>query len=233
LTIAVISRKSPNGHSPRAQKYELRDVLLDNDRKLNETYRVYGTPSAVIVSPNGKIVSSIAAGPEAIRTLAERVITTGNIVPVSQSGRSVPTVSREGIGPESRVPPSDFTWKSLDEQEITLSSLRGQSVILLFWNPSCGFCVRLLPDLRQWETAHTGDKPHIVIISAGTIAENAALGLRSPIVLDEEFATGRAFGVTGTPSALLIDPQGRISGEVAVGGPAVLATLNKREEVRT
>ncbi len=234
LTISMISRKSPSAGSAEEQKHELHNVLLDNDRKLNETYRVYGTPSAVIISPDGKIVSPVAAGPEAIRTLVERVITTGTkIVPVTQNGRSASVVSAEGLGLESRVPARDFLWKSLDERTISLSSLRGQSVILLFWNPSCGFCQRVLPDLRQWEAGSGDGKPHLVVISTGTVAENISLGLSSPIVLDEAFATGRALGITGTPSALWIDPQGRISGDVAAGGPAVLAKLNKREEVWT
>jgi hypothetical protein len=43
------------------------------------------------------------------------------------------------------------------------------------------------------------------------------------VVLDQGFTAGRAFGATGTPSAVLIDAQGRIASPVAVGAAAVLA----------
>jgi peroxiredoxin len=42
-------------------------------------------------------------------------------------------------------------------------------------------------------------------------------------VLDEGFKTGRSFGASGTPSAVLVDAEGRIASAVSVGGPNVLA----------
>jgi hypothetical protein len=33
-----------------------------------------------------------------------------------------------------------------------LDDFRGRPTLLLFWNPSCGFCQRLLNDLTTWET---------------------------------------------------------------------------------
>jgi hypothetical protein len=41
-------------------------------------------------------------------------------------------------------------------------------------------------------------------------------------MLSESFA-GVPFGATGTPSAVLVDAEGRIASSVTVGGPAVLA----------
>ena len=40
---------------------------------------------------------------------------------------------------------------------------------------------------------------------------------------------GRAFGANGTPSAVLIDGEGKIASEVAVGAPSILelARANK------
>jgi hypothetical protein len=47
--------------------------------------------------------------------------------------------------------------------------------------------------------------------------------LQSPVVLDQTFTTGQAFGVSGTPSAVLVDAEGMIASEIAVGAQAVLA----------
>jgi hypothetical protein len=40
--------------------------------------------------------------------------------------------------------------------------------------------------------------------------------------LDQQFAVGRAFSASGTPSAVLVDEEGKVASEIAVGGPAVL-----------
>ena len=51
---------------------------------------------------------------------------------------------------------------------------------------------------------------------------NKEMGLHAPVLLDRQFATGRAFGAGGTPSAVLVDKEGKVASEVAVGAPAVL-----------
>ena len=57
------------------------------------------------------------------------------------------------------------------------------------------------------------------------------MGLSSTVVLDQEFAVGSAFGASGTPSAVLVDEDGKIASGLAVGGPAILelAGANRAE----
>ena len=69
--------------------------------------------------------------------------------------------------------------------------------------------------------------PELVVISQGTAEANRAQGLQSLVVLDEGFGIGRSVGATGTPSAVLLNPQGRISSGIAVGAPAVLEMANQ------
>ena len=57
-----------------------------------------------------------------------------------------------------------------------------------------------------------------------------AMGLRSPVVLDEGFNVGRLFGATGTPMALLVDAQGNIASELAVGARAVLELASSSKD---
>ena len=80
----------------------------------------------------------------------------------------------------------------------------------------------MLPDLKEWEKNPPEGAPNLLVISAGTKEANEALGLSSPVVLDQQFSVGRAFGSGGTPSAVLVDEEGKIASEVAVGAPAVL-----------
>jgi hypothetical protein len=60
-------------------------------------------------------------------------------------------------------------------------------------------------------------------VSRGSADDNTADGLRAPIVLDQSFKTGSAFGVGGTPSGVLVDRHGKIASTLAVGAPAVMA----------
>jgi thiol-disulfide isomerase/thioredoxin len=105
---------------------------------------------------------------------------------------------------------------------VELADFRGEKTLVLFWNPGCGFCQQMLPDLKQWESEAPESAPRIVVVSAGSEEANREMGLTSPILLDQNFATGRAFGASGTPSAVLVDPEGKVASEVAVGAPAVM-----------
>ena len=60
---------------------------------------------------------------------------------------------------------------------------------------------RMLPDLRAWEARRTDASPRLLIVSTGSAADNRAQGLAAPVLLDEDFATGHAFGASGTPQA--------------------------------
>jgi hypothetical protein len=82
---------------------------------------------------------------------------------------------------------------------------------------------RMLDDLKAWEGGDAGAKPGLLVVLAGTPEANRAMGLKSPVALDSDFAVGRSFGAGGTPSAVLVDAEGRIASQVAVGAQAVLA----------
>lgn len=128
---------------------------------------------------------------------------------------------RPGIG--DRAPRVDL--QAISGEPVSRVGGQGQETLVVFWNPDCRFCRPLLPQLKAWEAEPVGRRPALLIVSAGSVEDNAAMGLSSTIVLDDAFATGRAFGATGTPSAVLVDEQGRIACDVAVGADAVLDLL--------
>jgi thiol-disulfide isomerase/thioredoxin len=117
----------------------------------------------------------------------------------------------------------------LDGKTVKLSDYKGKQTLLVFWNPGCGFCKKMVDDLKGWENDKPAGAPEVILVSTGTADSNKALGLASTTVLDEGFATGRSFGATGTPSAVLIDPTGKIASEVAVGAPNVIALASGKK----
>jgi thiol-disulfide isomerase/thioredoxin len=108
---------------------------------------------------------------------------------------------------------------------VSLSDFKGRKTLVLFWNPGCGFCQRMLPDLKAWEQNRFNGSPDLFVVSTGGVEANHALGLQSSLVLDAEFAVARQFRGGGTPSAVLVDADGKIASELAVGTSTVLALV--------
>ncbi len=108
-------------------------------------------------------------------------------------------------------------------KEVSLADFRGRNkTLLLFWRPVCGFCQDMLPDLKELETNPPAGAPEILVVSEGTEEDNRQMGLLSPVVIDHGYTVGDAFGVEVTPSAVLVDVEGRVGSEVAEGAKAVL-----------
>jgi uncharacterized membrane protein YphA (DoxX/SURF4 family)/thiol-disulfide isomerase/thioredoxin len=116
----------------------------------------------------------------------------------------------------------------LDGTEVDLADFTGRITALVFWNPSCGFCQQMLPSLKAWAAGRPDNAPELLVIAAGSVADNRALGLPTPVLLDTNSATAREFGATGTPQAVLIGPDGRIASPLARGGGAVSKLLSTR-----
>ena len=232
LPIAVISRGGAEANRPKASEHGVAPVLLQNDYEVADLYRVFATPSAVLIRPDGTIGSVVAGGPEQIRSLVAHVLT----APPTQSWLPpLPLPMLNGhthdhqhaqAGPTSLPigdPAPPLVLPDLDGQLVDLADFRGRETVLVFWSPTCGFCQQVLPELRALETDPSPGAPRLLIVSSGLAEQNRAMGLASPIVLDQEFRVGAAFGADGTPSAVLIDGGGRVASELAVGAPRVLA----------
>jgi peroxiredoxin/uncharacterized membrane protein YphA (DoxX/SURF4 family) len=205
LTIAVVSRGSPDENRRKAEEHGVRHVLLQRDREVAEAYKVLGTPSAVLIRPNRTIGTALAQGEiEIARFVA------------SFTGTPPP-----GIAPGDPAP--DFALPDLDGQIVSMAQCRGVPTLLLFWNPGCGHCQQMLGDLRSWEAALPPGAPQLLVVSTGTVEANRDQRLRSPIVLDDKFALGTRFGSPGTPSAVLLDRDVRFSSALFTGAGAIFA----------
>ena len=244
LTISFISRGTPEENRAKATEHGLSSVLLQKDREVSEAYEVRGTPAAVIVRPDGTIGSPVAGGAQVIQSLIKQAVEAPARVPLLPGAPDPAAAPTNGSGgpcpkcgkhhPAEGVPAQPATkkvgepapkiqLKDLSGKEVSLKrDFEGEEALVLFWNPGCGFCQRMLPDLKEWEANPPEEAPRLLLVSAGSEEANKEMGLRSPVVLDPQFAVGRAFGAAGTPSAVLVDEEGRIASEVAIGAPAVL-----------
>jgi protein-disulfide isomerase len=213
LRIALVSRGGRDANFAHAREHGLEDVLVQRDSEVSELYRVNGTPSAVLVAPDGAIASPAHAGAEAISALVSSRV-------------AAPTLAVHQHVPQLGRPAPNGTLLTLDGDERALSSMLSGSTAVLFWNPSCGFCERMLPDLRRVAETPDDNTPSLLLVSTGDPETNRKMGLNAPILLDQSFATGTAFGAAGTPSAVLVDGDGRIASRLAVGADEVMALID-------
>jgi peroxiredoxin len=130
-----------------------------------------------------------------------------------------------------------FELPDLTGERKSLAQYRGQPVLLLFFNPACGFCRELLPKLeRKGEERRTNgeDRPLLIIISAGGAEANRTLfeqhKVSCPVLLQKESEAAAAYKANGTPSGYLIDPKGRIASGLAMGGEAFMELLQLNAE---
>jgi thioredoxin-related protein len=180
---------------------EVRGILVQNNREVADLYQVTATPAAVLVK-NGKIAGALVAGGDPIRGLVTNTVATR-----VRPGETVPAIRLAG----------------LDGETIDISTLSGRRTLLLFWDPACGYCQEMLGDVKRWERQRPNGAPALVVIAAGSPDSNRQQGFMSPVLLDGNFSAGHAFGVHGTPSAVLLDENGRVASDVRVGANEVMA----------
>jgi peroxiredoxin len=106
----------------------------------------------------------------------------------------------------------------------------GRPLLLVFSQPACGACQALLGDLREWHR-RLEDRVTIALVDQashasglGSDAERAA----DHLLLDATGAVASAYGVTATPSAVLIDRDGRMASAIARGSDEIEELIRAR-----
>ncbi|MGH3133348.1 MAG: TlpA family protein disulfide reductase [Gaiellaceae bacterium] len=138
---------------------------------------------------------------------------------VTEEGGDLAASAARGERP--RAP--DFTLERLDEEgELTLSSLRGQVVVVNFWASWCIPCREEAPFLEQvWR-----ENRELGLVVVGLDAKDFRRDARRfarryeltfPLVYDGPGDTLAGYGVTGFPETFVLDRDGRVV-EAFVGG---------------
>ena len=122
---------------------------------------------------------------------------------------------------------STGTW--INSEPLTLKTLRGRVVIVDFWTFGCYNCRNTLPFLKKWDTTYrekglTTIGVHSPEFDSEKKIENlrrevASLGIRYPVVTDNDFVTWKSYDVRAWPTIFVLDKTGRIRGShVGEGG---------------
>ena len=234
LTIAVITRGSLEDNRNKAKQHNLTHVLMQRDNEVADAYQTFGTPTAVLVRPDGTIGSGAAGGAQQISTLVKQAAEGKVLVPKPRPAAAPRPIQARQPSANAQAPRGIASigkdapvveLNNLDGELVRLADFAGHPTAVLFWNPGCGFCQRMLDDLKTWESGRPENAPKLLVVSTGDVERNREQGFSSPVVIDSGFNVGRAFGASGTPSAVLVGADGKIASGLAVGGPTVISLL--------
>ena len=113
----------------------------------------------------------------------------------------------------------DFTLKTLEGAELTLSQMKGKVVLLDFWATWCGPCREAIPHLVQLYKSYHDKGFELMGMSMDKGDPQVvrrfvkSMDIPYPILMaPEEMA--RNFGVTALPTTILIDKEGKVRDKI-------------------
>jgi len=157
------------------------------------------TASNVIATMEAETKSSKAPDNNSLIDLKPDVLLT------AASGPKAPTLT-EG------------SW--INSDSLTLEKLRGRVVLVEFWTFGCYNCRNTLPSVKDLDTKYRDRGLTIVGVHTpetdseynldNVRREVPALGIKYPVVTDNDYKAWRAYNVEAWPTIFVIDKQGRI-----------------------
>jgi thiol-disulfide isomerase/thioredoxin/uncharacterized membrane protein YphA (DoxX/SURF4 family) len=237
VTMAVVSRGTPEANREKLVAKGVTNIGLQEVREVFMAYQAGGTPTLVLVDPDGVIRAPYATGRDRIRDLVSQTVSANSSAepppPPKLDPGDDPVIGlmHKAVGPEVGADSSRLPLPTLDGGFLGLDDIQGQRTTIVFWNVTCAFCQGMLADLKE-VAAEAGDKmSRVLIVSQGDVEANREQQLGARMVIDDGFTLGRAFGANGTPSAIVLDEEGKVASPLAVGAEAVLDLLERELEL--
>ncbi len=238
----VVTTGDPDENRQLVEQYGIRcTVLLQEQMEVASQYRAQGTPMGYRIDAAGRIASELSVGAEPLLKLAGP-LNSFALPPVAakrghngaahQGKQPDPSLARSRLnrnGLKAGAVAPEFTLPRIDGGELSLTDLRGQPVLLVFSDPNCGPCDELAPRLQALHL----QRPDLQVLvisrrdAEATRAKAESLGLTYPIVMQKQWEISLTYGMFATPIGYLIDEQGTVLKDVAVGVDPILALADE------
>lgn len=220
VNFVFVSKGSEKENAEKFGGGKFKQILIQKDSEISEAFKATWTPTAVLINADGNIASAVAVGDTAIRSLIGKVKLLGE-----ENEKYFVTNVSSNLG--ANVP--EFALENIDGLSISSKDLTGRKTLLTYWSLDCEWCEKMLDDLREYDKTRGADEPELLLLSSGNAEKHKELGFKSQIILDDENAVSHKIGMEGTPSAVLINENGKIVSEVAVGAENIFALIGKRK----
>ena len=235
----VVTTGDANENRKLVEKYGIRcAVLLQEQMEVASQYRAQGTPMGYRIDATGRIASELAVGAESLLQLADQKAAlppakgANGMGPARKGKQPDPSLARSKLnrsGLKAGAVAPEFRLPRIDGGELSLADLRGGRVLLVFSDPNCGPCDELAPLLQELHV----ERPDLSVLvisrrdAEATRAKADALGLSFPIVMQQQWEISKQYGMFATPIGYLIDEQGNVTTDVAVGVEPILALADR------
>ena len=235
----VVSTGDAQENRKLVEQYGIRClVLLQEEMEIASKFHAQGTPMGYRIDKAGRIASELTVGAEPLLKLAATIVAdqneagcTGN-GSASRRGKGDPSLARSRLnrnGLKAGAPAPVFRLPRVDGGELSLADLRGGRVLLVFSDPDCGPCDELAPRLQEIHLRRPDLQ--VLVVSRRDVEANrakvATLGLTFPIVLQRQWEISLQYAMFATPVGYLIDEQGILASDVAVGVGPILALADE------
>ncbi len=127
----------------------------------------------------------------------------------------------------------DFTLNDINGKPLSLSSLRGNYVILDFWGSWCGWCIKGFPEMKDYYEKYKGKFEILGIDCRDTeekwksaVEENALPWLHVYCPSDNSEIL-EDYAIQGFPTKIIVDPQGKIVKTILGEAPQFYSLLDE------
>lgn len=126
----------------------------------------------------------------------------------------------------------DFTLNDINGKSLTLSSLRGKYVILDFWGSWCIWCVRGIPNMKEYYAKYK-DKFEILGIDCGDTEEKWKDAVKQHelpwlhVYNPKGSQVLKDYEVKGFPTKIIVGPDGKIVKTIVGEDPAFYTLLDE------
>ena len=126
----------------------------------------------------------------------------------------------------------DFTLNDLSGKPLSLSSLRGKYVILDFWGSWCGWCIKGIPQMKEYYQKYAG-KFEILGIDCNDSEEKWKAAVEKyelpwlHVYNTRDSKVLEQYEIQGFPTKIIIDPEGKIVKTIIGEDPAFYTFLDE------
>jgi thiol-disulfide isomerase/thioredoxin/uncharacterized membrane protein YphA (DoxX/SURF4 family) len=132
-----------------------------------------------------------------------------------------------GLPLDSVAPPFELAAYAGGKSSLVQLLAYGKPLLLIFTNPNCGPCVVLFKEIKEWQESHS-EQLTIALVSFGTIKENFVNVARNglgQVLLQQEREVAEKYGANVTPTAVVVNTDGRIASPLAAGADEIRKLL--------
>jgi len=145
---------------------------------------------------------------------------TGSLVLTRNWSASGWVETKVAMGVKTNLAPEFTSGTWINSEPLTLKSLKGRVVLVEFWTFACYNCRNTLPFVKSWHERYANKGLTVVGVHSPELdhekkvenvrSEIASLGIRYPVVTDNDYAIWNAYNVNAWPTLFLIDKTGSI-----------------------